>query len=75
MKIIIRFAYRFVDAQIVLGDNLVGLFSDVLPSKKVYVIPNAGNFNSPKIPSKDDSSKITFLFLGNIIKSKGVLIF
>ena len=48
MKIIIRFAYRFVDAQIVLGDNLVGLFSDVLPSKKVYVIPNAGNFNSPK---------------------------
>ena len=72
MKIIIRFAYRFVDAQIVLGDNLVGLFSDVLPSKKVYVIPNAGNFNSPKIPSKDDSSKITFLFLGNIIKSKGV---
>ena len=50
----------------------MGLFSDVLPSKKVYVIPNAGNFIPPEIPLRMIHLKLHFCFLGNIIKSKGV---
>ncbi|MBL0340955.1 MAG: glycosyltransferase family 4 protein [Bacteroidetes bacterium] len=71
MKSFIRFVHKKVDGQIVLGNNLRKLFNWIVPDKNIYVIPNGGNF--PVNYSTRQHEKTTVLFLGNFVKSKGVL--
>ena len=74
VKIIIRLTQKLIDAQIVLGFNLIPLFEPFMDKNKIHVIPNGGNFiyEDLKISKK---GKVKILFLGNFIKSKGILDF
>jgi glycosyltransferase involved in cell wall biosynthesis len=67
----IRFVHKKVDAQIVLGNNLRSLYNWLLPEEKIFVVPNGGNFLVGS--SMNTNEKVTVLFLGNYVKSKGVL--
>ena len=71
LKSYIRFVHKKVDGQIVLGNNLRYLFNWLIPDEKIYVVPNGGNFPGGDHITRHDT--ITVLFLGNYIKSKGVL--
>ncbi len=71
MQAFVRFVHRKVDGQIVLGNNLRSLFNWLLPDERIYVIPNGGDFQLPERSTAH--KKITVLFLGNFIRSKGVL--
>lgn len=71
MKSFIRFVHKKVNGQIVLGNNLRPLFNWILPDKNIYVIPNGGNF--PVNYETRNHEKVTVLFLGNYVKTKGVL--
>lgn len=66
----VRIVHSFVDGQVVLGECLKPLFKNIVPSHKIYVIPNAANYNLPAAESKD---KFGILFLANFIRSKGIL--
>lgn len=71
MKSFIRFIHKKVNGQIVLGNNLRPLFNWIVPDNKIFVIPNGGNF--PVIYDARNHDKVTVLFLGNYVKTKGVL--
>lgn len=71
MKSFIRFVHKKVDGQIVLGNNLRSLFNWLIPDSKVFVIPNGGNF--PVNYEIRNHQKVTVLFLGNYVKTKGIL--
>lgn len=71
MKWFIRFVHKKVNGQIVLGNNLRPLFNWIMPDDRIYVIPNGGNF--PVNYETRNHEKITVLFLGNYVKTKGVL--
>lgn len=76
MKLFIRKTQRVIDAQIVLGKNLVAMFEDIMPVEKIYVVPNGRDFPKeiyqPKHP-KNKSAKLQLLFLASFLKTKGVL--
>ncbi|KXK46475.1 MAG: group 1 glycosyl transferase [Bacteroidetes bacterium OLB10] len=71
MKTFIRFVHRKVNGQIVLGNNLRKLFNWIVPEKDIYVIPNGGNF--PVNYNERNHEKTTVLFLGNYVRTKGVM--
>jgi len=71
MKWWVRFVHRRVDGQIVLGQNLRGLFDWLLPAEKIFVVPNGGNYVFP-VETKTDRP-VRVLFLGNFISSKGLI--
>lgn len=71
MKAFIRFVHRKVNGQIVLGNNLRKLFNWIVPEKDIYVIPNGGNF--PVNYNERNHEKTTVLFLGNYVRTKGVM--
>ncbi|MCE7994807.1 MAG: glycosyltransferase family 4 protein [Roseivirga sp.] len=73
MKWIIRRVQAQLAGQIVLGENLIQLFEEVMSREKIYVIPNAADYVYPEVPRKSD--KIKVLFLGNFIESKGIIDF
>lgn len=73
MRFIIRNTQKMVDAQIVLGTNLIKLYSHLMPEKKIFVVPNAGDYTYP--PRNLNNQKIRLLFLGNFIRTKGVVDF
>jgi len=58
-----------VDGGIVLGQNLVDIFRDILPVDKVYVVANGRNFTD--ISAKQYTDVIKVLYLANFIESKG----
>ncbi len=70
-KAFVRFVHKKVDGQIVLGNNLRPLFNWLIPDSKIYVIPNGGTFKVKH--DVRNHEKVTVLFLGNYIKTKGVL--
>ena len=74
MKKLINICQSFIDGQIVLGHNLIKLYSGLMPEDKIFVVPNGGDyFFNHKEKIKRNIIKI--LFLGNYIESKGILDF
>jgi glycosyltransferase involved in cell wall biosynthesis len=70
MKSLTRFTLKFIDIQIVLGNNLKSLFNDFIPQNRIHIVPNGGNFSIP--PKNQTKENIQLLYLGNFIESKGV---
>ncbi len=70
----VKAVHSLVDGQIVLGDCLIKLFSDIIETDKIYVIPNGRDFinifNDYRIHNK---KIVNLLFLSNFIPSKGIL--
>ena len=69
---IVRRVHSKVDGQIVLGNNLKGLFNWLLPDEKIFVIPNGGEYTFSH-SKNGNTNGISVLFLGNFIGSKGIL--
>jgi glycosyltransferase involved in cell wall biosynthesis len=67
----VRLVHGMVDGQIVLGETLRGLFSDVLPPERIFVVPNGKDIAYPPRPPADD--RVRVVYLGNMIRTKGVL--
>jgi glycosyltransferase involved in cell wall biosynthesis len=74
-RLYVRLVHGLVDGQIVLGQNLRGLFAGVLPPEKIHVVPNGKDVAYGPKPSGTDSGtgKVRLLFLGNIIRTKGAI--
>ena len=66
--------HSLVDAQIVLGECLRPLFAGLVPEDRIFVVPNGRDFEwSPPQDEMTSSGRLRVLYLGNIIKTKGVL--
>ena len=50
------------------------MFEPFMDESKIYVIPNGGNFTYDGLKTYNDR-KVKILYLGNFIKSKGILEF
>ncbi len=74
MRLLVRFFHHKVDAQIVLGENLRSLFEGLVPSEKIFVVPNGRNFPQTGWTEKENS-RPKVLFLANLRKEKGVFDF
>ena len=72
MKSVVKFWQKRIDAQIVLGDNLINMYSDLMPVERIHVVPNAGDYDIPSAPAREEDV-IRVLFLGNFKETKGVL--
>jgi len=72
----VRRVHSLVDGQIVLGENLRGLFQEFLPDEKIFVVPNGADyfFDVEKNEIFCDD-KIKILFLSNLRKEKGLFDF
>ena len=69
---------KLIDAQIVLGECLRPLFSDLMPGEKIFVVRNGRDFpwattKQGKNHGEAKTNKIKILFLSNMFASKGVL--
>lgn len=73
MKLVIEYVQKKIDAQIVLGQNLVPMFSNLMSEKKIYVVPNGGDYHFPD--RARINNKVCVLFLANFKKSKGFIDF
>ena len=73
MKWLIRRVQAQLAGQIVLGKKLIPMFEGVMPKEKIYVIPNAADYEYPEVQKSE--SVIRVLFLGNFIESKGIVDF
>jgi len=71
----IRFVHRYVDIQIVLGENLRQLFDGLVDNDRIFVVPNGRDFDWPGTIASEDpgNGKTRILYLSNFIKTKGVL--
>jgi len=68
----VRRVHSLVDGQIVLGETLRSLFSGIVPDQRIFVIPNARDFQN--IDSQSRSKKrIQILYLSTFERTKGVL--
>lgn len=68
----VRRVHSLVDAQIVLGERLRALFDYLMPSQRIFVVPNGRDFS--RFDKKPDTqSPIKVLYLGNLIREKGAL--
>ena len=74
MKYIIRKIQKMIDAQIVLGRNLRKLYEPFMDVNKIFVVPNGGHYDYSKSPNIK-KNQIDILFLGNFIRSKGIIDF
>ncbi len=74
MKYIIRKIQKMIDAQIVLGKNLRKLYEPFMDANKIFVVPNGGYYDYSKSPHTE-KDQINILFLGNLIRSKGIVDF
>jgi glycosyltransferase involved in cell wall biosynthesis len=72
IRFIIRQTQKLIDAQIVLGENLRYMYSDFMPTDRIFVVPNAADYPTFECEN-DENDVIKVLFLGNFIKTKGVL--
>lgn len=72
MRWMVRRIQKMVDAQIVLGDCLIEMFTPFMPREKIFVVPNGGDF-SVIDRRAENKGKNVVLFLANFVRSKGVL--
>lgn len=70
-RLYVRSVHGLVDGQIVLGENLKPLFTGFVSADRLYVVPNGKDISYPPRPPGDGT--VRFLFLANMIRSKGVL--
>ena len=73
IQLLVRKIHSLVDGQIVLGNNLKGLFSWLMSEDKIFVIPNGGDY--PRLPQDNfkNSRNFRVLYLSNFQRTKGVL--
>ncbi len=72
MRWYVRRVHARVDAQIVLGERLRALFSELMPARKIFVVPNGRDFaRFDRTPGAQGPVKV--LYLGNFIREKGAL--
>ncbi|HTX88686.1 MAG TPA: glycosyltransferase family 4 protein, partial [Bacteroidales bacterium] len=67
----VHWVHSKVDGQIVLGENLTDLYDDILDRRKIFVVPNGGNYDFKGVSR--DPGKIRVLYLSNLIRTKGVM--
>lgn len=70
IKSIIRFLLRNCDAFLVLGDNWKKKIEEIEPKSNVYILKNCVSI--PKFKVKLDNNRFNILFLGVLIKRKGI---
>lgn len=72
---LVRRIQRLVDAQIVLGECLVDMYTGLMPREKIFVVPNGGDFPVAEREEKKSGNgqKLKVLYLANFVRSKGVL--
>lgn len=79
VKRYVKCMQKRITRQIVLGKNLVPLYADVMPKRRVAVVPNGKNLPAtwnPKLSSQFSPPKgepLTLLFLSNLRSRKGAL--
>ena len=66
----VKWSLKMNNGVIVLGRNLKPLFSGIFSDTQIYVCPNGGNYNIPKLNKNSD--KIKILYLANLQTSKGI---
>lgn len=71
LKRYVRFAHSYVSTQVVLGNNLKGIFKGVVSDEKISVVPNGKDIIIPD--TERSSSAVKILFLANFKKRKGVV--
>lgn len=69
MQKTIQRVQKMVDAQIVLGHNLKCLYTPIMDANKIHVVANGANYT---YPDKKVSNKIRVLYLGNLLRDKGI---
>jgi glycosyltransferase involved in cell wall biosynthesis len=67
----VRFTHGLVDGQIVLGECLKALFSGYMAPARLHVVANGKDLHYP--PRSNGGGIVRFLFLANMVRSKGVL--
>lgn len=67
----VRFILARTSGAIVLGEQLKSNFTGWIPSERIFVCPNGGNFSIPEKPIRTDDS-IRLLYIGNLQPGKGV---
>lgn len=72
MRRYVSVVHSLVDGQIVLGERLKSLFEGLLPSHRIFVVPNGRNFDKFSL-KREGNDGITVLYLANFIREKGVL--
>lgn len=70
-----RKVIRLSDKAIVLSESLKRNFKDILPSEKIYVLHNCVPDELMQFSSQSKGAPLRFLFLTNIIKEKGALVY
>ncbi|MGQ9722106.1 MAG: glycosyltransferase family 4 protein [Candidatus Jordarchaeum sp.] len=75
MRWVVNRVHSFVDAQIVLGENLRFLFEGIIPMERIFVVPNGANIEIGKESAtvSYNKNKIIVLFLSNFLREKGLL--
>jgi glycosyltransferase involved in cell wall biosynthesis len=74
MQGLMRYALGKIQRAVVLGTALEGMFDGVLAPNRVRVIPNGiPDYFPDDVHGTDDSRPRTILFLGTLMKEKGVL--
>jgi glycosyltransferase involved in cell wall biosynthesis len=70
-RLYVRLVHGLVDGQIVLGECLRGLFTPLLPASRIHVVPNGKDIHYDAAPPRGATVRV--LYLGNMVRSKGVL--
>ncbi|MBA6391085.1 glycosyltransferase [Colwellia sp. BRX10-3] len=68
----LAFAFKHATTVATKSNALAAKVLEIAPSAKVKTIYNGVNFERFSIEKKPDSSKLKFLFIGNLISTKGV---
>jgi glycosyltransferase involved in cell wall biosynthesis len=67
----VRAVHSRVNGQIVLGNKLRDLFADLLPARRIHVVPNGKDIRYGE--KTTGSGRIRLLYLANMVRSKGIL--
>lgn len=70
VRFFVKSGLRLSQGVIVLGNNLKPLFQGVFEEKKVFVVPNGGNYDLSFRVKRNDPLRV--LYLGNLQSSKGI---
>lgn len=69
-RIYTKWIISLSDGSIVLGNKLRYIFEPFLAPEKIFVVPNGADYHFPL--KQTSNSKITLLYLGNILPGKGL---
>jgi glycosyltransferase involved in cell wall biosynthesis len=75
-QLFVRKIHALVDGQIVLGEKLISLFSEITPREKIFVVPNGRNYHFENkkmemLEHETNKKDINILFLSNFVETKG----